>query len=212
MNINDEYEFLNLIVKNDYLHGKFLNTFSFLEYTGARKILKSQEEKDIDLDILNHMNEEIRHAQMFKKYALKVYPSKKWRFCAGDVFCYDLTRSLIGKLDRYCEELVGKSSCYHIVSYVIEKRALSFYKYYSKELKRNKLDISLRGLIIEEERHLEEMSHYIEGIIQADILDSIMAFEQVIFKEFFLQVSLEINEENINVNSSKSSICLGPQI
>jgi len=196
MNVNDDYSFLNSIVKNEYLHGKFLNTFSFLEYTGARKILKSQEEKSIDLDMLNHMSEEIRHAQMFKRYAHKIYPSKKWKFSVDDVFCYELTRSLIGKLDRYCEKLIGKSSCYHVVSYVIEKRALKFYKYYLSILKENKLDISLRGLILEEERHLEEMSQYIEGIVPEETLESIMGFEQAMFEEFCYEVSLEINVKN----------------
>ncbi len=198
MNISNEYSFLNLLISNNYLHAKFLNTISFLEYTGARKILKGQKEENIDLNLLNHMNDEIRHAQMFKKYAYKVYPSKKWKYNIEDVFCYDLARSFIGRLDRFCEKLVKKSSCYPIVSYVIEKRALSFYNDYFKILKGNNINIPLGALLGEEERHLDEMTKYMKDLIQPDELVKVINFEKKIFNDFCYSLSLEIlsNEES----------------
>ena len=77
MSINDDYSFLDLLIKSNYLHGKLLNTLSLLEYTGARKIVKSQLETNIDLKTLNHMQDEIKHAQMFKRYAHKVFKKDK---------------------------------------------------------------------------------------------------------------------------------------
>ena len=64
---------LSELVKHNELHAKFLNTISLMEYMGARKIVKSQLEKNVDSEVLAHMTEEIRHAQIFKKARWQVY-------------------------------------------------------------------------------------------------------------------------------------------
>ena len=76
MNTELDYSFLETLFINPKLHAKFLNTLSFLEYTGARKIVKSQDAEDIDMEKLSHMAEEIRHALMFKRFSNKVSPNQ----------------------------------------------------------------------------------------------------------------------------------------
>lgn len=59
-------ECLTALVKQPTLHARFLNTLSLLEFIGARKIMKSQEEDSVTPAVLAHATEEIRHAQVLK--------------------------------------------------------------------------------------------------------------------------------------------------
>ena len=129
----ERYDFLDSILRNQDIHAKFLNTLSFLEYIGARKIVKGRDEKSVDYETLMHMSEEIRHALLFKRFAMKVCSQERGYDQEG-VFCYEITRNYIGKLDNYCETLVGADDCYALVSYIIELRAISFYRHYARKL------------------------------------------------------------------------------
>ena len=178
-----EYNFLGPILNDRDLHAKFLNTLSFLEYIGARKIFKGRDEGSVDFETLLHMSEEVRHALLFKRLSMKVSP-KKMGYNREGVFCYEIARSYIGKLDQYCEQLVSKDDCYALVSYVIEQRAVSFYRHYSGELEKRGKGFSLKSLLAEEERHLVEMEEKIRSHIPSDIVQGALDFEGKLFTEF----------------------------
>ena len=56
-------------MRNPNLHARWLNMFSYLEYIGFRKIVKSQGAENLSLETLGHAVEEGRHALMLKKFA-----------------------------------------------------------------------------------------------------------------------------------------------
>jgi hypothetical protein len=60
------------IVADQVLHARWLNTFSYLEYVGFRKIVKSQKAEALTAAILGHACEEGRHALGLKKLALRL--------------------------------------------------------------------------------------------------------------------------------------------
>ena len=63
---------LRQIVADRELHALWLNSLSYLEYRGFRKIARSQRSGDVTLDVLMHAMEEVRHAIVFKRQALRV--------------------------------------------------------------------------------------------------------------------------------------------
>ena len=63
---------ISQIVADPALHARWLNTFSYLEYVGFRKILKSQRAEVLTAAILTHACEEGRHALGLKKLAVKL--------------------------------------------------------------------------------------------------------------------------------------------
>ena len=187
----DKYGFLEKVLDDQNLHAKFLNTLSFLEYIGARKIFKGRDEKSVDFETLMHMSEEVRHALFFKRLSIKTC-SKKRGYNKEGVFCFEITRCYIGKLDKYCEKLVKKNDCYGLVSYIIEQRAISFYRHYSCELEKQKQGFSLKSLLIEEERHLNEMKEKISCNISPNIIQKALNFEGKLFDEFVGALEKEI--------------------
>src|SRR6201994_1603895 len=68
---------LPVIIANNELHARWLNTLSLMENTGARKISASEDPVTVTYIILKHAAEEHRHAFYLKKQIEK----------AGAAFC-----------------------------------------------------------------------------------------------------------------------------
>src|SRR5262245_24037065 len=60
------------VVASDMLHAKWLNTLSYLENCGARKIAKFEDPVGTNITILKHAAEEARHAYYLKKQIAKI--------------------------------------------------------------------------------------------------------------------------------------------
>src|ERR1700753_3008238 len=60
-------ELLPLIIKDNKLHARWLNTLSLMENTGARKISACEDPLTVTYIILKHAAEEHRHAFYLKK-------------------------------------------------------------------------------------------------------------------------------------------------
>ena len=58
---------LENIVNDNVLHSKWLNTLSYMENAGAKKISASEHKEQVNLIILKHAAEEHRHAYYLKK-------------------------------------------------------------------------------------------------------------------------------------------------
>ena len=67
---------IGIVMQDDHIHARWLNTFSFLEYIGFRKIVKSQRAEVLNRSLLVHALEEGRHALLLKKLAVKLGGSK----------------------------------------------------------------------------------------------------------------------------------------
>src|SRR6188508_2692811 len=63
---------LTHIITFPQLHAKWLNTLSYLENCGARKIAKCEHPTKVREEILKHAAEEFRHAHYLKQQIAKV--------------------------------------------------------------------------------------------------------------------------------------------
>nr|WP_295922961.1 hypothetical protein [uncultured Dyadobacter sp.] len=156
-------EILTKIVLDRGLHEKWLNTLSFMENAGARKISACEDPMRVGIVQLKHAAEEHRHAYYLKKQIQKL---------DGDGQSFELlapvyTRHYLHNLDMQCSRylkkhfgLVGsglKYASYLFVTYAIEVRADALYPAYQDVLTAQRSKISVKSIIAEEEGHLEEM-------------------------------------------------------
>ena len=159
---------LEYIIEHPGLHARWLNTLSYLEHVGSRKILKTQSSDTTDENTLRHAAEEARHAYQFKKMIEKLgsniqdYSSEKM-LCGFSANRYFQSLDSIVKKKIYKDK---KSSriCYLYVTALVEERAGSLYPLYQKVLKKMNSPVDLSNIIKEEERHLEEMYNGINEI------------------------------------------------
>jgi hypothetical protein len=154
-------ECLAKILDDPNLHASWLNTFSYLEYVGFRKIVKSQDSESMSLETLGHAVEEGRHALRLKRLAVKVGGVAFDSYRAEKLLCGDAAEAYFQKLDGYCESLFAGLSpsektrlTYLYVTLLVELRALDVYGLYQKSMNARQLPFPLEGLLKEEEGHL----------------------------------------------------------
>jgi hypothetical protein len=154
-------ECLAKILDDPNLHASWLNTFSYLEYVGFRKIVKSQDSESMSLETLGHAVEEGRHALRLKRLAVKVGGQAFDSYRTEKLLCGGAAEAYFQKLDGYCESLFADLSpsekarlTYLYVTLLVELRALDVYGLYQKSMKARQLPFPLEGLLKEEEGHL----------------------------------------------------------
>ena len=185
---------LQAVVANSEMHARFLNTLSLLEYIGARKIMKSQEEHQITPTILAHMTEEIRHAQILKKLAIKIGSDRVMSYSEGSLLCGDEGRAYIQAIDRKACEVVGEQKVflnYLLTTLVVEERAQELYPYYDELLTPLGLAGPLRAIFREEEEHLAQVIAALKnlgGLTETEI-ELVRQEERIYFAAFFNAVA-----------------------
>jgi rubrerythrin len=183
------------LIEDPPRHARWLNTVALLEYTGARKMLKSQASRRMSEMILRHAAEESRHAHFFKRAALRIDPNVGSEFTAESLLCGEAAKSYFYELDHgVCARLergglTGDALSYASYLYVttlIEERADWLYPVYHKMMRRAKLPVSLAGIIAEEEGHLREMEQELAKIDSqwAERMIDLRAFEDGLFEQF----------------------------
>jgi hypothetical protein len=165
MNAQDRLDFLvDRIVANPILHARWLNTFSYLEYVGFRKIVKSQKAETLTAQILGHACEEGRHALGLKKLAVKLGGAEFDSYAPEVLLCGQEAEAYFQNLDQSCdeafadradEERVRLTYCY--VTWLVERRALDVYGVYKKALGDSEIAKKLGGLLAEEIKHLADV-------------------------------------------------------
>lgn len=151
------------IVSDPDLHGRWLNTFSYLEYIGFRKIVKSQTAENLDVETLGHAVEESRHALLLKKLAIQIGGSKFKKYSPSALLCGQQAEFYFQLLDRTCENHIEPASenkarlTYLYVTWLVELRALSVYRLYQNALEAVGVKPSLTGLLAEEDKHLADV-------------------------------------------------------
>jgi len=158
---------LENIVNDNLLHAKWLNTLSYMENAGARKISASEHKENVNLIILKHAAEEHRHAYYLKKQLDKLEGNLCSTFTNEELLTPDHTKFYLNALDiavcRYLKRhfnLSGyelKFAAYLYVTYAIEVRADELYPVYQEVLTNAKSKVNVKSIILEEEGHLEEM-------------------------------------------------------
>lgn len=157
---------LTQCMHNPTLHAKWLNTLSYLENCGARKIAACQHPTLVREEILKHAAEEFRHAHYLKRQIKRVYlPSfpdySKLNLLGGSHSLHYLNR-LDLNTSRYLKtsglsETSLREASYLLVTFAIELRAAELYPLYEKMLRQSNSKVTVQSILLEEKGHLKEM-------------------------------------------------------
>lgn len=159
----DLKQFLNTVVADPPLHARFLNTISFLEYVGFRKIVKSQPAETLSLTALSHASEEGRHALLLKRLAMQEGGAGFDNYRPESLLCGDQAEEYFQLLDHRCleslldhfSETQARTLTYFYVTWLVELRALSVYGAYLEVLSQHgRRSPLISGLLAEEDKHL----------------------------------------------------------
>lgn len=161
---------IGAIVADPRLHARWLNTFSFLEYVGFRKIVKSQRAEALSGAVLNHALEEGRHALGLKKLAVKLGGPEFDSYAPEALLCGEEAEDYFQALDGACDEALSDlpdaeraKLVYCYVTWLIERRALGVYGAYKNALGGSEVARKLDGLLAEETRHLADVEAWLQA-------------------------------------------------
>ena len=157
---------LTAIVTSNELHTKWLNTLSFLENCGARKIAACEHPTLVREEMLKHAAEEFRHAHHLKRQIERVslhsMDTYSLPFILGGTATLHYLTALDVRTSQYLQSLnFSKNSiremAYLLVTYAIELRAEELYPIYDIALRKACSRVTVRSILLEEKEHLEEM-------------------------------------------------------
>ncbi len=190
--------FLTAIVQNKKSHAKFLNMLSMLEHMGSRKIMVSQMNKGETLsqDTLQHLAEEARHAYFFKRHAERINGEAMQGWTQSNTTARVPALMYFGRMDAGISKRVGDDAAYGWVSLIIELRACWLYRIYDEVVEAENIHLPLKGLIAEEDGHLEEMF----GICgqNYDVLKELSAYETELFAKLWSALESEYPKDRDN--------------
>lgn len=201
----DIQNILRCIVQQDHLHAKWLNTLSFMENAGARKISLCEHPTEVNIIQLKHAAEEHRHAYYLKKQIGKLGTSMCANYDDKYLIAPVYTKQYLHQLDikscRYLKDTFNlsgpalKHAAYLFVTYAIEVRADELYPIYQHTLDALKSKVMVKSIILEEEGHLEEMIVQLEQFSPQweRYAKDIQAIEQVLHKEWICAIATQLN-------------------
>ena len=195
---------LETIIEHPNLHGKWLNTLSYLENCGARMIAACEHPTMVPKEVLKHAAEEFRHAYYLKSQVEKVLPGGLGNYQLMEMLGGYPARHYMGRLNihisrylRYCRGVTGRrlrEYGYLLVTYAIEIRAKEIYPLYQSLLKQSGSSISVSNIIREEEQHLQEITEQMEGTPAEEWKDEVLEIEDCLFERFQNCLILETQE------------------
>jgi len=166
-------ELLQLIVSSPTLHAKWLNTLSFLENCGARKIAACEHPTLVKEEMLKHASEEFRHAHHLKRQIAKIYsdPIETYalKYLLGKTATLHYLQALDLRTCRYLKseglsKIAIKQAAYLLVTYAIERRAETLYPVYDQILRSINSHVTVKSILLEEQEHLHEMEKGLEEL------------------------------------------------
>lgn len=160
-------QLLTAIVASHEMHAKWLNTLSFLENCGARKIAACEHPTLVKEEMLKHAAEEFRHAHHLKRQIQKVSSHRidtySLPYMLGGTATLRYLTALDLKASRYLK-MAGlsknsiKEAAYLLVTYAIELRAEELYPIYDDVLRKADSRVAVKSILLEEKEHLKEMT------------------------------------------------------
>lgn len=179
---------LERIVSSDPLHALWLNTLSYLENCGARKIARSEHPRLVKEEMLKHAAEEFRHAHYLKRQIKKItaVTFDTYSLILGGIKTVHYLNALDLQAVRILKELkIDAKEAYLFVTYAIEMRASELYPLYDKILKNAGSKVAVKSIVLEEEEHLLEMKEGIKRLpLSQEVLDRLLPFESALCKEW----------------------------
>ncbi|WP_343658456.1 hypothetical protein [Chryseobacterium sp.] len=202
------HHLLKKIVQEGSTHAKWLNTLSFMENAGARKISKCEHPTLVSQIQLKHAAEEHRHAYYLKKQIGKINPELCKTYESTELLAPIATSQYLHSLDikacRYLQKAFNldkvdiKYAAYLFVTYAIEVRADELYPVYQQALTEASSKIMVKSIILEEEGHLEEMIHQLNEFSPdwKHHADHILDIEKELHKEWINAITQEVAQLN----------------
>ena len=191
---------LETITCDKKLHAKFLNTLSYLEYIGSRKMLKSLPAFILNKSFLDHINEEVCHSLFLKSLAEKL-EKNSLGFKEQELIAGDSASHYFQEVDHYTLKFSFSNTIlnYLYTTYAIEQRALVFYSLYNKVLKKKAFSFSLQSILNDEQKHLNNV---LKKIKQTDPfweyhLEEISQFEHQKYFSFLISLEKEVSEQSL---------------
>ena len=201
---------LNQIVADSTVHAKWLNTLSFMENAGARKISACEDPVNTDLIQLKHAAEEHRHAYYLKKQigklAVSGFEYYKEDSLLGGKSSIQYLHRLDLKASRYLKEQFSLSgqdlryAAYLFVTYAIEVRADELYPIYQDVLSEAGSKVMVKSIVLEEEGHLEEMISQLKGFDTEweRHAQKVLQIEADLFQDWIAELSKEVSCCDVN--------------
>lgn len=192
------------IIQNDILHAKWLNTLSYLENCGARKIAAYEHPTLVKEEMLKHASEEFRHSHYLKRQIKKVSASHFPNFSLSSLLGGISTLQYLNKLDlltsrflieqSFLNKYEVKKIAYLLVTYAIELRAQKFYPLYEQMLRNHQSKVYVKSIILEEEQHLHEMEEGIKKLpLGAKYAKKACSFEHALFNKWIECVEADLS-------------------
>jgi hypothetical protein len=189
------------------LHARWLNTLSLMEHIGSRKIVKALDSTYLTEELLQHIAEEARHAYFFKRLCHRVLPDACPTYEPEHVLCERASKDYFKQLDAGVDALLSKQNNaltptqrtmlnYLGVTLVIEVRAGELYGSYEEVLRERQAEISLRSVIAEESRHLQEVTAMLTALgAGPEYIDALWQLEQPLFEHWLATLEHEVAQE-----------------
>ncbi|ASW73573.1 hypothetical protein IQ37_17160 [Chryseobacterium piperi] len=202
------YNLLERIVKDNQTHAKWLNTLSFMENAGARKISSCEHPTQVSQIQLKHAAEEHRHAYYLKKQIGKLNPDFCKTYEKEELLASLATRQYLHSLDiKACKYLQKaftlnkeelKYAAYLFVTYAIEVRADELYPVYQDILTKESSKIMVKSIILEEEGHLEEMINQLNEFSEdwQAHAENILKIEHELHNQWISSIANEVAQLN----------------
>lgn len=163
---NALFSLLEKLISQPEFHCLWLNTLSFWENCGARKLAACEHPTKVKEEMLKHAAEEFRHAHQLKQQIHRIkapYPiDYSWANLVGGIQAYHYVDRLEMGISRLLVEQgyskdKYRSLNYLLMSYAIEKRAEEVYTLYHHSLQRAHSPVRIYSILLEEKEHLAEV-------------------------------------------------------
>ncbi|WP_213357657.1 hypothetical protein [Chlamydiifrater phoenicopteri] len=199
-------DILSQIIRDSAIHARWVNTLSYMENSGARKIAASEHPIMVKEEILKHAFEEFRHAYYLKTQIHRLtndfLPSYKYDSTLGRSSSRYYLHSLDLQTTKFLRKellLTGfelRSTAYILVTYAIELRAFELYEIYNTLLKESQSPITIKSILMEEIGHLKEMESELSLIQNGEqLLEKTCAIESSLCKNLLEAISSSLEKK-----------------
>ena len=202
------------------VHARLCNSFSLLEYIGARKILKSQTEAAFDFSLLLHVGEEIQHAQILKAAARRLAPGSCETYASTECLAPGATHTYIQSVDQGAFQLAQGSHhgspiylAYLLTTLMLEVRAAEIYPHWDAFYGTKRQDdssplrsfapfIHLGRIASDEERHLRQVKQKLGKMVSDSQLAELHQQENHYFAAFLEALGAEAQSSHLGLRRS----------
>jgi bacterioferritin (cytochrome b1) len=206
MFVSHKEEIESILIKlllNDSLHALWLNTLSYLENCGARKIASCEHPAEVKEEMLKHAAEEFRHAYYLKRQLSKLgqhLEDYRLSYLLGGWRAFHYVNSLDLQISRLLSRKGNFNEyAYLLVTYAIELRARELYPIYQRCLKATGSKVLVASIVLEEEEHLNEIEAQLARMENAEpFMEESCKIEGALFARWMAEVKISLSVKGLN--------------